>query len=221
MTWGALREISGRQSWYTGQNVLAEEEMQKALNAEPAPVRLLTGETHMIHPKSFATLQYIGRHDFAVGWLAAIKEQVQYGLVHHMVDPKQFDGKPFEALEKIDKEQEYQIACMLEALVYPGPSHDEEICEHPREEFLSTLDPIDLPRILDVYMHVNVGRVSLVPYIVGPPKDDPKQQRMRFSVFYSRLARHMNIGDARTLMRDKSLAELLCTVELSVEHEAA
>lgn len=221
MCWGDLKHILGRQDWQTSHSLIAEEEMQKALDAEPAPLRLLDGTSFMVYPKSFATLQFIARHDFQVGWLAAYKETMQYGLLKNMIDPEVFDGQPFQTLELIDKETEWQVACMLEAMVFPGVGHDEEKCNHPRDAFLLTIDPLDVPRILDVYRQVNIGRVTMVPYIVGPPKTDPTQKRLQYSVFYARLARHMNIGDARTLMRDKSLAELLCTVQLSVDTEAA
>ncbi len=219
MCYAAIRQIFGRQEWHTSQQGQADLELLKVENEDPEKCVLTTGDSYEVHPKGLAALKFIDAHDWTLGFLAQWEETIRTALTTGTIDHEEFNNQTFTSLESIALEISYQLGVILEVAIYPGQHFDKEKALKPRQKLLE-MDPIDLVIINDKFWEVNLRRFNMVPYIMGPPKADPTQKRMGWSVFYAKVAREFNM-DVTDLMQNKSLAKILTTVHLSASEKDA
>jgi hypothetical protein len=210
-----LMRMMGREDWHTSKREVAEEEILKAINDVKLPVALLNGDLVAVYPKSFDALLWFREHDYVLMWMQSRADFFREVYLNDNVPDAE---EPFTLLMKLDEEVSYHTRLMAYAACQPARSVDRT--EFEREDFDipppfdDSIDPIDLVRILRAFWEVNVTRLNLLPYLVGPRKEKDTQKRMSWNVFFATMAMNRKM-DIHALMRDKSLISLLAQVRLA------
>jgi hypothetical protein len=203
----------GRGEWHASLHEDADEEVLKALRGEPERVLLLTGEEVHVYPKGLEALLFIRNHDWVCSWLASWLELLRDDATHMTL--AKTVGSPVATMDRIERELGIQLAICARVACQEGPGIDYNDANNFPDEWMD-IDPIDIARIHRAFFKVNVSRFNQLPYVAGPrkSKDGKQDVRMSWSVFYSRAGKQLG-EDPKTLMRDRSLAELLVQVQLA------
>jgi hypothetical protein len=187
--------------------------MSDALSDAPEIVRLSSGDTAAVYPKSFTALRFIGNCDKRIGWLIKKRDAV---IAREKIED-------FAITERTEEEIAFQYGLMVWAAVYPEPGLPYSVGEPPKAlpDFLANLSTTDYTVIHAAFMKANATRLYLlVKMLSGKSAGEDSSSRHSWETYFAVRAEESHLSTG-VLMNDRSLASQLASSILVAEARPA
>lgn len=214
--YGTLRAYLDRTAQRGAPDVAAERMAAAALARKPLVVEGAPGpdgqpRRFAVHPKGYAAHEVIHEHDLVLAWLNG----QSYRLHGSSLDQR------FDLARQVAVERAYQVALLCWIATHPGAWLPYDPFAAPRPEVPAeyfTLEELEILRIQQAFVHVNVGRGAALQQLVAPPKEDGTPGHRSWAVFHASMGQQLGVP-VESLMRDRTVAELIAQAYLAAGAE--